>query len=333
MSGSLQNTVVPALCAGHATLQRGAGVRNRGGHIEVVRVHAVVVLGIGDRASEQLEHGFGGSLGGLHQVCSCGFHVFTTNQVAKNDDFARRDTQVLQISSSFHVSCVLLLCVGGLAAGVAAEGPRRSKLAELVADHIFGDIDGYMTAAVMNSDRVAYEGGEDRGASGPGLEDLLITGLVELFHALEQLGCYKRAFFNASAHLISSLLRVSVLKDILVGAVLGLAGLQAHCRLAPRRHRTGMANRRLAFAAAVRVVVRVHDGAADRRADAHVAGTAGLADVDVLMVDVADLADDCGAVHADEADFAGRETNLSQVAVLRHELSGRTGGADQLGAA
>ena len=40
-----------------------------------------------------------------------------------------------------------------------------------------------------------------------------------------------------------------------------------------------MANRRLAFAAAVRVVVRVHDGAADRRADAHVAGTAGLADV------------------------------------------------------
>ena len=51
------------------------------------------------------------------------------------------------------------------------------------------------------------------------------------------------------------------------------------------------------------------------------------------MVDVADLADDCGAVHADEADFAGRETNLSQVAVLRHELSGRTGGADKLCAA
>ena len=94
-----------------------------------------------------------------------------------------------------------------------------------------------------------------------------------------------------------------------------------------------MANRRLAFAAAVRVVIRVHDRTADRRADAHVALAAGLAKVDVLMVDVADLADDCGAVHADEADFAGRETNLSQVAVLRHELSGRTGGADKLCAA
>ena len=86
-------------------------------------------------------------------------------------------------------------------------------------------------------------------------------------------------------------------------------------------------------AAAVRVVAGVHDGAADGRADAHVALAAGLAKVDVLMVDVADLADDCGAVHADETDFAGRETNLSQVAVLRHELSGRTGGADKLCAA
>ena len=60
-----------------------------------------------------------------------------------------------------------------------------------------------------------------------------------------------------------------------------------------------MADRALALAAAVRVVAGVHDGAADGRADAHVALAAGLAKVDVLMVDVADLADDCGAVHAD----------------------------------
>ena len=38
---------------------------------------------------------------------------------------------------------------------MTAESPRRGKLAKLVADHILGDIDGYMTAAVMNSDRVA----------------------------------------------------------------------------------------------------------------------------------------------------------------------------------
>ena len=94
-----------------------------------------------------------------------------------------------------------------------------------------------------------------------------------------------------------------------------------------------MANRRLAFAAAVRVVVRVHDGAADRRADAHVAGTAGLADVDVLMVDVADLADDCDAIRADETDFAGRQTDLRILRVLGHQLGVVTGGADELCAA
>ena len=71
-------------------------------------------------------------------------------------------------------------------------------------------------------------------------------------------------------------------------------------------------------AAAVRVVVRVHNGAADRRADAHVAGTAGLADVHVLMVDIADLTDDCHAVRANEADFAGRQTDLRELCVLCH---------------
>ena len=94
-----------------------------------------------------------------------------------------------------------------------------------------------------------------------------------------------------------------------------------------------MANRRLAFAAAVRVVVRVHNGAADRRADAHVAGTAGLADVHVLMVDIADLTDDCNAVRANEADFAGRQTDLRKLRVLCHQLGVVAGGADELCAA
>ena len=94
-----------------------------------------------------------------------------------------------------------------------------------------------------------------------------------------------------------------------------------------------MADRALALAAAVRVVAGVHDGAADGRADAHVALAAGLAKVDVLMVDVADLADDCGAVHADQANFAGGQTDLRKLCVLRHQLRGSTGGADELRAA
>ena len=47
----------------------------------------------------------------------------------------------------------------------------------------------------------------------------------------------------------------------------------------------------LALAAAVGVVIRVHDGTADGGTPAHVALATGLTDVDVGVVDVADLAD------------------------------------------
>jgi len=60
------------------------------------------------------------------------------------------------------------------------------------------------------------------------------------------------------------------------------------------------------------------------------AGTAGLTDVDILMIQVANLTDAGGAVHADIADFAGGQTDLSQLAFLSHQLRGGTGRADQL---
>ena len=62
-------------------------------------------------------------------------------------------------------------------------------------------------------------------------------------------------------------------------------------------------------------------------------GTAGLADVDVLVIQVANLADAGSAVGAHIPNFAGGQTNLSQVPFLSHELGSSTGGTDQLGAA
>ena len=49
-------------------------------------------------------------------------------------------------------------------------------------------------------------------------------------------------------------------------------------------------------------------------------GTASFAQVDILMVDVADLADDGHAVRADNAHFAGGHTDLSVAVLLRHQL-------------
>src|SRR5215470_7661181 len=77
--------------------------------------------------------------------------------------------------------------------------------------------------------------------------------------------------------------------DVAIGLLALLAGAVADRRHAPGRLRV-VAERRRALAATVRVVDRVHGGAARLRAHAHVALAAGLADLDVLVVGVADHA-------------------------------------------
>ena len=83
------------------------------------------------------------------------------------------------------------------------------------------------------------------------------------------------------------------------------ARLVALGRHAPRRHRMPAAGR-LAFAAAERVIDRVHRDAAHVRPLAQPAAAAGLADRHVLVVDVADLADGREALDVDQPDFARR---------------------------
>src|SRR5258706_13540262 len=87
--------------------------------------------------------------------------------------------------------------------------------------------------------------------------------------------------------------------------VLGARAL-AERRHAPRGDRVASALR-LALAAAVRMVDGVHRGAAHGRALALPAVAARLAPVDVLMVDVADLADGRAAPEGHAAHLAGGE--------------------------
>ena len=109
-----------------------------------------------------------------------------------------------------------------------------------------------------------------------------------------------------------------------------LARLVTKSGLAPRGNRAGLADRALALAAAVRVVAGVHDAAAYRRADAHVTLAACFTDLDVCVVDVADLTDGGFRVHRDQANFAAGQTNLRIRAFLCHELRRVARGANQL---
>ena len=58
------------------------------------------------------------------------------------------------------------------------EGTGGHELAQLVADHILGDVNGHVLAAVVDGKGVAHEGGEDGGTAAPGLQHLLLAGLV-----------------------------------------------------------------------------------------------------------------------------------------------------------
>ena len=93
-----------------------------------------------------------------------------------------------------------------------------------------------------------------------------------------------------------------------------------------------MADRALAFAAAVRMVARVHDRTADGRADALMTLAAGLAELLVGMVEIADLADGGHAVDRNIAELAARKTDQRVLALLGHQLRHVAGAADQLSA-
>ena len=100
---------------------------------------------------------------------------------------------------------------------------------------------------------------------------------------------------------------------------------------APRRARRASA-RRLALAAAVGMIHRVHGDAAHRRPPALPAVAAGLADALVLVLDVADLPDRRPALLVDLARLAGGQPDERPAALARHQLRARAGRADHLAA-
>src|SRR4051794_20696315 len=93
------------------------------------------------------------------------------------------------------------------------------------------------------------------------------------------------------------------------------------------------ARRGRALAAAVRVVHRVHRGAARLRPDALVAVAPRLADRDVLVLGVADRAHRRAAVGGNHAHLAGGKAKRRALTLLRHELDRGAGGAAHLAAA
>jgi hypothetical protein len=83
---------------------------------------------------------------------------------------------------------------------VLLEDARGRKFTKLVADHVFGDEHRDEGLAVVNVEGVANEVRRDRGATGPRLDRLLLSGVVELVDLVEKLPFDEGAFFERASH-------------------------------------------------------------------------------------------------------------------------------------
>src|SRR5712664_3698929 len=87
---------------------------------------------------------------------------------------------------------------------VAAEHPGGHELAELVPDHVLGDVDRDELVAVVHRERVAHEFGQDRAAPRPGLEHALLAAPVESLDLLDQGIHHVRPLLDRTRHVAPS---------------------------------------------------------------------------------------------------------------------------------
>src|SRR2546427_5918974 len=138
----------------------------------------------------------------------------------------------------------------GDALPVPAEHARRHELAQLVAHHVLGDVDGKELVPVVHRQGVADEVRQDGAAPRPGLEHALLPAAVQGLDLLHQGLDDVRSLLDGTRHGISPLLLLPPAQDERV-AQLALAGLEPLRDLAPGRARMA-APRGLALAAAHR---------------------------------------------------------------------------------
>jgi len=76
------------------------------------------------------------------------------------------------------------------------EGPRERKFAQLVANHLVGDVDRNVLLAVVHGNRQSDEFRKDHRATRPGLDGFLVLVGHRLVGLLGQVVVDERTFFE-----------------------------------------------------------------------------------------------------------------------------------------
>ncbi|CDN41036.1 Uncharacterized NAD(FAD)-dependent dehydrogenase [Paenibacillus sp. P22] len=132
------------------------------------------------------------------------------------------------------------------------------------------------------------------------------------------------------AQSLKRLLFRTATNNILARCFLLLARFGTKGWFAPWRHRRFASDWSAAFTTTVRVIVRVHDNAANFRTLAQPTGTAGFTDFHELVILVAHRTDRCTASFQDAAHFTGAKTDNHVGFLFAEKLSFRAGCANKL---
>src|SRR5688572_23124377 len=85
-------------------------------------------------------------------------------------------------------------------AAMALEGARGGELAELVPDHVLGEVHRDELVAVVHGQRVSDELRRDGRGARPGLEDPPLVALVHLPDLLQEAVLYERPLLQTPRH-------------------------------------------------------------------------------------------------------------------------------------
>src|SRR5262249_51212367 len=194
---------------------------------------------------------------------------------------------------------------------------RLTEFTELMSDHVLGDVHGNELAAVVHGDRVSDHIGVDRRAARPGTHNLLVVGAVHRFDLDHQVLVDERALLCASRH---KTLFPSAAQNEFVGPLV-VARLVTASRLSPRSHWVTSPGG-LSFTTAVRMVDWIHRHTAVYWTTSQPSLTTSLADRDVLMIGIPDLAHRRHAIDKHLTCLARRQLQRCVIAFFRDKLCG-----------
>src|SRR5690606_7638060 len=169
---------------------------------QAVDIEVMVVFSVGDCRLEGLLHRAGDPLAGELKLCKRAIDLLATDHGGNQVQLLRADAEGAVYSLRLVVAqpafglCLRhgLLPLRLLVRAVTVIGTGRSELTELVADHVFVDIDRDVLAAVVDAERQTDELRQDGGTAAPHLDYFIPSAFAYLLSLGEKIAVNKRAF-------------------------------------------------------------------------------------------------------------------------------------------